>query len=185
MMMKKLGALPLLWITVFLSFQACSDKQDFDQFDDIQITPLVASSLFSVEVAEPFINTIPAVNAFYSETFNFDAFTERFVAESLLEGTISYEIENTTSKPVTLVIEFLDAGGNSLDAERFDIPAAPTALLTRDVAYGPGGKALDILINTTDLRITGVNLGDNTSTSTETDPKISLKSAAEFLVQVK
>ena len=79
----------------------------------------------------------------------------------------------------------MDAGGNALDAERFDIPAAPTALLTRDVAYGAGGKALDILINTTDFRITGVNLGDNTSTSTEPEPKISLKSAAEFLVQVK
>lgn len=185
MTMKKLTALPLLWITVFLSFQACSDKQDFDQFDDLQITPLVASSLFSIEVDEPFINTIAPTTAFYSETFNFDAFTERFIAESLLEGTISYEIENTTSKPATVVIEFLDAGGNTLDAERFDIPAAPSGQLTRDVAYGPGGKALDILINTTDIRITGVNLGDNTSTSTETDPKISLKSSAEFLVQVK
>lgn len=64
--MKKLGALPLLWITFFLSFQACSDKQNFDQFDDLQITPLVASSLFAVEVEESFINTITTATAFYS-----------------------------------------------------------------------------------------------------------------------
>ncbi|WP_240740174.1 hypothetical protein [Flagellimonas allohymeniacidonis] len=175
----------LLMGALLLGSYACSDEQDFDQFDDLSITPTLASSIFSVEADEPFINSFTTVNTFYTNTFNFDAFNEEFVAERLLEGTITYEFENTTSKPLIITIEFLDEGGGVLDTEIFDIPAGPAPAFTIEVDYGPGGKPLDILANTSDIRITGINLGDTTSTSTEPDPKIVMKSAAEFLFRLK
>nr|WP_299343331.1 hypothetical protein [Allomuricauda sp.] len=164
---------------------SCSEEQDFDQFDDLSITPTLASSLFSVEAEESFINSVPVVNTFYSNTFNFDPFNENFVAERLLEGTINYEFVNSTSKPIAITIEFLDEAGNILDTEIFDIAAGPGFTATRDVTYGTGGKPLAILTTTSQIRVNGFNLGDNMSVSSESDPRIIMNSAAEFLFRLE
>ena len=64
-----------------------------------------------------------------------------------------------------MTIEFLDASGNVLDVESFNIEANLSETFIREVVYGPGGKSLDILTATTQLRITATNLGNTTSTS--------------------
>lgn len=165
---------------VVLFTYSCAEEQDFNQFDDLNVTPIVASSLFYLESTEEFINLETATPIFYSHTFNFDPFNEQFVADNLLDGALLYEIENTTSKPLTFSIEYLDEGGNVLDVEVFDVEPEPAPLVTLRVAYGPGGKSLDILRNTSSLRVTAQNLGDNTSTSAASEPKVILRSAAEF-----
>ncbi|MEZ4811577.1 MAG: hypothetical protein R2819_14550 [Allomuricauda sp.] len=164
---------------------SCVEEQDFDQFDDLSVTPTLASGLLYVESTEDFINSTGVVGSFYTQTFSFDAFSEQYVAERLLEGTITYQIENTTSKRIAFTIEFLDEGGNVLDVEAFDIDPAPSGVLIREVAYGPAGKNLVILTTTSNLRVSGNNLSDTTSTSSEPEPKIIVKSAAEFLFQLK
>ncbi len=173
-----------LLVFCLLTIFSCSEEQDFDQIDNLSITPLVASSIFSFEAEEGFINSVPAINTFYSQTFTFDAFNEQFVADRLLEGTITYDFENTTSKPLNIIIEFLDGAGMALDVENFDIAAGPGETLFREVEYGPNGKPLDILINTENIRVTGRNLGDNLSTSPDPDAKIAMQSAAEFLFEL-
>jgi hypothetical protein len=107
------------------------------------------------------------------------------VAERLIEGTISYEIENTTSKSLQVSIEFLDEGGNVLDTELFNIDPNLPETSTREVTYGPTGKNLNILSATSGLRVTGTNLSDNNSVSNASDPKVVLRSAAEFIVRLK
>ncbi|MDC6366565.1 MULTISPECIES: hypothetical protein [Flavobacteriaceae] len=173
-----------LFVLAF-SLVSCSEEQDFSQFDDLSVTPTLTSSLFYLESTEDFINSINISGIFYAQTFEFDAFNEQFVAERLLEGTLSYEIENTTSKRITLAIEFLDEAGTVLDIETFTIEPTPSESLTRDVTYGPTGKNLAILTTTSTLRVIAGNLSDTTSVSSESDPKIILKSAAEFLFQLK
>ena len=81
-------------VMVLFLLNSCSEEQDFDQFDDLSITPAVASSIFSFEADEDFINSITTINTFYTQTFVFEAFNEQFVADRLLEGTITYEFEN-------------------------------------------------------------------------------------------
>lgn len=164
---------------------ACVDKQNFDQFDDLSVTPTVTSSLVYVESPEDVINNGVGAD-FYSQDFNFDAFNEDFFAERVLEGSITYEIENTTSKPLEITISFLDDGSNVLDTETFNIDAAPTALLTREIFYGGAtGRSLDIIRNTSGIRVFGRNLGDNTSVSTLPDPKIVLRSSGSFRLRLK
>jgi len=161
------------------------EEQDFGQIDDLNVTPTLASGIFYLESDEETINSYGGFGTFYSETVNFDAFNQEFVAERLLEGVIIYEIENTTSKRLDIHIEFLDESGNVLYEEVFTVEANPSETFTREVAYGPGGLSLSILTNTSSLRVTGRNLGDATSVSSQPDPKIILRSAAEFLFRLK
>lgn len=172
-------------IGVLILLISCSDDQDFGQFDDLDIIPTAEAALLFVEVPEDVINQSGGSN-FYSQTFNFDAFQEGFFAENVIDGTITYEVENTTSKPLDLTIEFLDAAGNVLDTENFMIDPAPTAVVRREITYGtPTGRDINIIINTTAIRVNGINLGDNASISPLPDPTAFLRSSAKFRVRLK
>ncbi|MEP2240325.1 MAG: hypothetical protein ABJI22_18300, partial [Maribacter sp.] len=78
-----------------------------------------------------------------------------------------------------------DETENVLDTEVFSMDAAPTAILQRDVAYGATGKSLDIIKATSEIRLTAINLGDNTSESTLPDPAIVLRSSAQFTLELR
>jgi hypothetical protein len=163
---------------------ACSEKQDFTQYDDLSITPTLETSIFFIKVQESLINRVVDVS-FFTQDFNFDAFGEVFFSERVLAGVITYELENTTDKPIEIEIEFLDENNVLLDTELFTMPAAPTAVFTREVAYGNTGKSLDILRNTANLRLNAANFGDNISTSGIPGAAIVLRSSAQFMLRVK
>lgn len=169
----------LLWV------MSCSEEQNFDQFDDLSVTPTVEASMLYVEAPERIINQLTGLN-FFQQTFTFEAFAEEFISENLLDGVITYELENTTSKPLELLVEFLDEGDNVLDSEFFIMPAAPTALIRRDIAYGVlGGRDIDIIRNTSSFRVSARNLGDNSSISTLPNPMVILRSSAAFRIRLK
>lgn len=167
-----------------LLVSACAEEQDFDQFDDLSVEPTVASSIFYFESDEATINAFGA-GGFYDQVFTFEAFNEDFVSERILDGVITYQLENTTSKELAVLIEFLDDGQNVLDSESFVIGEEPAPLFERQVAYGEGGKSLDILRNTTNIRVSGENLGDATSQSSQSEPKIILRSSAAFRLRLR
>jgi hypothetical protein len=53
------------------------------------------------------------------------------------------------------------------------------------VAYGNMGKSLEIIRNTSKIRLSARNLGDNNSTSASTDPAVILRSSAQFTLELK
>ena len=173
------------YFVLALLLLSCSDKQDFGQFDNLDITPTMEAPMVYVEAPERIINQVPG-NTFYTEDFNFDAFSESYVSERILDGVITYEVENTTSKPIDVTISFLDNTGNVLDSENFMIDPAPTAILYREIAYGGAtGRSIDIIRNTSGIRVSGQNLGDNTSVSNLPDPRVVLRSSAKIRLRVK
>jgi len=168
-----------------MTLWGCAEKQNFSQYDDLEITPIVESGILYVESPESFIND-SAAGVYYSQTFNFDAFSEEFVSENILDGMLSYEVENTTSKELEITVEFLDAAGNILDIETFLIGPGPTSNLRRDIAYGgPSGRNIDIIRNTSAIRVSGRNLGDNISVSSVPDPLVIFRSSAQFRLQLQ
>jgi hypothetical protein len=181
--MKRLRLLLLCVSFIGLLF-SCSEELDFDQYDDLLVRPTLETSIFYVKAQESIINRINGLS-FFSQDFNFDAFEEPFFADRVLEGSITYQLENTTSKEIQITIEFLDETGVVLDTEFFQMGAAPTALLNREVAYGTAGKSLDILRNTTTIRLSASNLGDSSSTSALEDPAVTLRSSGQFTLQIK
>ncbi len=179
---------PLYYIVILigvLGLNSCADQQDFSQVDDLNVLPTIESSILYVESPESLINEIPS-NTYYSQVFNFDAFSEEFIAERLIEGVITFEVENTTSKPLRMEVAFLDEAGNTLYTQVFNIPAAPTAILRREVSFGtPGGQDINIIRNTSSIRLSAENLGDNTSVSSLPDPKVIFRSSAKFTLEIQ
>ena len=181
--MKRISTYLWVFFTAVLLF-SCFEEQDFNQYDDLSVTPTYEASVLYVEVPENAINLFTASNT-YSQNFNFDAFSEDIFAERVIEGVLTYEVENTTSKPLEIEVQFLDEAGTVLDTERFQLDPEPTAILRREIAYGPAGRILDIIRNTSSINLTATNLGDNVSTSSQNDPMVTLKSSGKFMVRIK
>lgn len=182
--MGKLGTYTIVGLLLVLFFSSCAEQQDFDQYDDLEITPTYEASIVYLETPESVINAFNGAN-FYSQDFNFDAFAEDIFSERVLDGVLTYEVENTTSKRLDLTVEFLDEAGTVLDTETFSIDPAPTAVLRREIAYGNAGRSIEIIRNTSGIRLSGTNLGDTSSTSTLPDPMVTLKSSGKFRVRIK
>jgi hypothetical protein len=172
-------------LLVLLTFLSCAEKQDFTQFDDLTITPVAEASILYLETPESYINeATPGI--YHTETFNFDAFAEEFVSENVLDGMFTYEVENTTSKEVEITVEFIDAADNVLDTEVFMVAPGPTSNLRREIAYGgASGRSIDIIRNTSAIRVSGRNLGDNTSVSSVPNPVLIFRSSAQIRIQLK
>ena len=168
----------------FVSLLSCIEEQNFNQYDDLNITPTFEASILYLEVPERTINLVTGLNT-YSQNFKFDAFAEDIFSERVLEGVLIYEVANTTSKPVEIEVQFLDEAGTVLDTERFQLDPEPTATLQREIAYGPAGRSIDIIRNTSSITLTASNLGDNTSTSSQSNPMVTLKSSGKFTVSIK
>jgi hypothetical protein len=177
-------AICFLGLCLFFLVFGCVEEQDFDQADDIAVVPEMEAAMLYLETPEEVINGEPGLT-FLSTTFDFLAFQEEFVAENILDGSLIYQLENTTSKPLRLSIEFLNDAGTVLDTETFTMEPAPTAILNREVVYGPAGKPMDILRNTVSLRISGTNLGDTSSVSGQPEPKFVFRSTAKFRIQLQ
>ncbi|QLG46070.1 hypothetical protein [Costertonia aggregata] len=174
---------------IFLSLLfllSCIEKQDFNQYDELQVRPTVEGSILYVESPESLINLVTGVDII-SREFNFDGFSEDYFAERVLSGTITYEVENTTSKQMVLTGELLDEAGNVLDFETFTVPPAPPSFIERrEVAYGGAtGKSIEIIKNTSAIRISATNLGDNTSVSSLPNPEIIFRSSGKFIIAIR
>ncbi|SMG38437.1 hypothetical protein [Arenibacter troitsensis] len=168
---------------ILLALYSCIERQNFDQYDDLEIIPTVEASILYIESPERLLNEIPGQD-FYSQNFNFDGFSVDAFSDRVLDGFVFYEIENTTSKEMEATVEFLDEGGNTLDTQYFHIDPAPTPLVQLQVAYGTG-RSIEIIKNTSSINVSVRNLGDNSSVSNLPDPKIIFRSSGQFRLRLK
>lgn len=167
-----------------MTLSACVEDLDFNQFDDLEATPTYEAGILYLESPESVVNQVNGLDAF-SQNFNFDAFSSDIFSERVLDGVITYVVENTTSKELAITIDFLDDADTITDTETFSISPAPTALIQREIAYGPAGRSIDIIKTLSTIRVTARNLGDNSSMSNLPDPMITVKSSGKFRVRLK
>lgn len=168
----------------FCTMVSCVEEQDFGQFDDLNLTPTLEASILYIEAPESFINAAGDVD-FISRNFNFDAFSSDVFAKRVLDGTVTYIVENTTSKDqIRVFVELLNADGGVIDFEEIP-PVPPGSEYQLDVTYGNSGKNINIIKFTSSIRVTATNGGDSTSISDLPDPKIILKSSGRFRLNIK
>lgn len=169
---------------LFIGITSCTENLDFNQYDDLEATPSYEASIFYLESPEGIINQVVGANIF-TQNYNFDAFSSPIFADRVIEGTITYVFENTTSKDLEITIEFLDEADNTTDKTVFRIEKAPSPISQYEFTYGDSGKSIDIIKTLSTIRVTAENLGDNTSVSDLPKPLIILKSSGKFRVRLK
>ena len=85
---------------------ACSDEQDFSQFEDLGIIPTAEASLLFVEVPEEIINLAGGGLNFYIQTFNFDAFEEEFLLKMFSMEPLHMKWRIPPANLLTLLLSF-------------------------------------------------------------------------------
>jgi len=169
----------------FTTLFSCSDSLDFNQAELLTLEPEVEASLLYIEAPERIINLATESN-FFTQNFNFDAFSADFFADRVIDGTVTYEVANTTSKELIVTVEFLAESGLILDTEIFTVDSAPTTTLVREIAYGGTGRNIDIIKSTSSIQVSAENvLDDTTSTSGIPDAKVALRSKGKFKLKVR
>jgi len=164
---------------------SCVERQDFDQYQELDITPTVPASLLYYEDSETALNNAP-IGVPFSEDYNFDAFNEDFIADRVIEGSITYQVVNTTSKSLDIMVTYLDENGWHLDYVDLSVDPASGAPVVLDSSVVYNERATQRIIrNISSIRLSVINRGDNASQSTLDDPKIILKSSAEFKIRLK
>ena len=182
--MKRILQSVFLLLLFAIGAISCTEDVDFNQFDDLEATPSYEAGILYLEAPEDIINEISGIDVF-SQNFNFDAFSSDIFADRVLDGVLTFIVENTTSKEIELRIDLLDQNDDITDTEVFLIQPAPTAIIRREIAYGDSGRSIDIIKTLSTIRVTATNLGDNISVSNLPNPLITLKSSGRFRVRLK
>ena len=147
-------------------------------------TPTITGSVFYIESTESLINSSGS-NPVLIQSANFDGFNAEVFAGRVLSGSLTYELTNTTSKQLDILLELLDNGGAVLDTEIFSLNPNTNTPLTRETFYGPPSvNDINIIKNLSEIRLTVVNNSDFTSVSNATEPKFIFKSKGEFKLQL-
>lgn len=180
--MKRILQSLVVLLLLGVSTISCTEELNFNQYNEFEATPTYEASLLYLEAEEGLLNLISDTNIF-SQDFNFDAFSSEVFADRVLDGTLTYVLENTTSKEIEITVELLDQNDIITDKEVF--LASPSMIIEREVFYGDSGESIDIIKTLSSIRVTARNLGDNTSVSNLPDPLVTLKSSGKFRLRLK
>jgi hypothetical protein len=104
-------------------FFSCSSDLDFDQVNDLTLTPVYVANLAYFDVpANKFIDNGSAQEIAF-DIQPFKAFKEKFFKDNLIKAESDFELENTINRPFSLDISLLGQNDEVLDTMTFDIPA--------------------------------------------------------------
>ena len=117
---KKIISLLLL---VFISW-SCSSNLDFDQANDIKISPVIVANLtyFDVPAPELVINDVETTVVF--NALNFDAFRDSFFKDNLVRADLFFEITNTINRDYVIDLFLFNKLNQPIYSINFNVPAS-------------------------------------------------------------
>ncbi len=129
-----------------LFFTACVKDTDFEQTDDILVTPVIELDFLFYELNSESFSEIGANNIIVSDTTNFDFLNDEFIVDNLLRAEFYFKYTN--SFPVDFVSEykFLNEN-NELQYEiTFPVGAGATSapLITEHIENVEGETILEL-----------------------------------------
>lgn len=132
-MLKKLIKKYSLAICCVLCLASCAKEIDFDQADDIDLSPVFESSLIHFSLpANNFDDNGTEVNE-VSDYIDINISGNRYFRDNLLKAEFVFEVLNSIDRSFELQIEFLNSANNELHTISFPISPSPnnTDVLTR------------------------------------------------------
>lgn len=178
--MKQTLKYKILILTLNLMLFACTKSVDFNQINDLEITPAIESSLiFFEEPANRFLdngNEILIIQDFIIVSL----FDNDFIIDNLVKTDFVFETENTINREFDLQIDFFD---NSLQSQHsFSITQGPLSNLNYTEVFED--DTLDALKNTATIVFT-LRLSPGSPSITQSTPgRIKLKSKAVFYFNI-
>ena len=93
---------------------SCTDKLNFDQLDDVVITPVYTSSLayFTILPIQFFDETGTIQQSEISDVSGFRVFENDFLKNNLIKLDFNVEVKNEFERDFTINVEFLDDNNN-------------------------------------------------------------------------
>ena len=103
-----------IYFTLLLFLSSCSDNLNFNQLDDLVITPVYTSSLayFTILPFQFFDETGTVQQSEISDISGFRVFENIYIKNNLVRIDFNVEVKNEFERDFTLNVEFLDDNNN-------------------------------------------------------------------------
>ncbi|MES2238658.1 MAG: hypothetical protein V4497_00210 [Bacteroidota bacterium] len=124
---------------------SCTSDLDFNQANDLKLTPVVVGNLSYFDV--PATDFVAADGSEYNMAFdveNFDVFRDKYFNSYLQKASFYFEITNTINRAFKAQIVLLDANKQVLYTIPFDVPAysGTESIVTKTVLFEGANLAL-------------------------------------------
>tara|TARA_R110001583_G_scaffold169740_1_gene322565 strand:- start:699 stop:1247 length:549 start_codon:yes stop_codon:yes gene_type:complete len=178
--MKQILKYKILLLAISLMFFACTKDVDFNQINDLELNPVIESSLiFFDEPANRFLENQNEV-LITQDFIIVDIFNDEFIVDNLVKVDLVFETENSINRRFDLQIDFFDNSGQLQHS--FSITQEPLSNNNYTAVFED--DTLDALKNTTEIVFT-LRLSPGNPPINETTPgTIKLKSKAVFYFNI-
>ncbi|WP_406684804.1 hypothetical protein N1F78_03530 [Seonamhaeicola sp. MEBiC1930] len=172
--MRKLS--PILLSLFFII--SCTKEVDFNQISDIEISPVVESSLiFFTASANDFIQNNQEVSL-SPDFIEVDVFNNSFVNDNVNKVDLVFETENTLPRDFSFSIDFFSENGQFLENFTFlTTEASPHVITFEDTNLR--------LIKNTSVLLFSLTMLNGDLLSDTTEGRIALKSKAVFYFNIE
>ncbi|GIZ10095.1 hypothetical protein FUMI01_28210 [Flavobacterium sp. UMI-01] len=106
---------------------SCSSNLDFDQANDLNLTPVFVANLTYFDVPAHEFVTNGVENTVGVAGLGFDAFRDSFFRENLVRTDLFFELTNTINRAYVIDLFMLNESDQVVYTVHFDVPAASSA----------------------------------------------------------
>ena len=175
-------------IIVIATITSCVKDVDFDQADNILLTPVLASSILYTEVeASRFSENGMEIEIVRDSIDNIEIFRDEFVKDNLVKVELSFEAANTINRTFNLQIDFLNDTNELQHMLSFDVLQSSSGndVLTNYTEIFEDAS-LDVLKLTTKMVITLTLYpsSDGSMLNEDSIGKVALKSKGIFYFNI-
>ncbi len=187
-MLKKITLNIFIGLCIICCFNACIKDVDFEQAENLSITPVLEVSLIHFEEpAHRFIdeNGVELITA--KDSVNIEIFSDQFVVDNLIKADFLFEATNTINRAYEVEIDFYDDLYQLQHSFSFGVGASTNnqAIVVEYVEVFEG-QELEALKTTTNLVLT-LTLQPSSDGSILTDDSpgnLKLRSKASFYFDI-
>ncbi len=113
-------SLSILLLFVF----SCTEPTDFSQSEDLELLPVVETSLIFFEEDAPAFIPPTSDDFSVSDRIEIEFFNDEFVQDNLIRADFVFDIENSINRDFRLTVTFADALGMPLEIFFVEVPAS-------------------------------------------------------------
>lgn len=187
-MLSKAKKIWPIWLFI-LTLISCVKDVDFEQTDDIVLTPVLTSSVVFTDIeASRFSDNGMEIETVSDSVANIEIFTDEFVNDNLVKVELIFEAINSINRTFNLQVDFLNEMDELQQTFSFDaLPSNSGNDVTTDFTVAFEGDDL-VALKTSRKMVIALTLypsTDGTSLNENSQGRIQLKSKGLFYFNIE